>query len=176
MGDILWTTSFLKRKSKEARKVEVLEKAEIFHGLSKKELFEVEKATYTRVYEAGEYIFRKDNPGDGMYIIMEGTVQIVDTRLGSEEEVLLVALQNGDFFGELSLLDESPRSASAKCSRRTEAISFFRADLMDILNRRPIIGSKIIMNVARVLAERLRATNLRLNELESKIEQVDNEQ
>ena len=176
MGEILWANNFFKKKSKEAQKVELLEKAAIFHNLSKKELFEVEKTTYTRIYEPGEYIFRKSNPGDGMYIIVEGSVQIVDERLDDNKEIPLVTLLNGDFFGELSLLDETPRSASAKCNKRTEAISFFRADLLDILNRKPLIGSKIILNVARVLGERLRATNVRLNELESKLNENDNEQ
>ena len=173
MGEFLWANNFLKKKSKEAQKVEIIEKAEIFHGLSKKELFEVEKTTYTRIYHPGEYIFRKSNPGDGMYIIMDGSVQIVDERSDGNEEITLVTLNNGDFFGEISLLDESPRSASAKCNKKTEAMSFFRADLLDILNRRPMIGSKIILNLARVLGERLRATNNRLNELESKLNEID---
>jgi len=175
MGWIMWDNSFLRKRTKEARKVELLEKAVIFQGLSRKELYEVEKVTYDRSYQPGEYIFRKGNPGDGMYIIMEGGVQIVDERGDKGDEVTLIALSDGDFFGEIALLDESARSASAKCTKPTQVIGFFRGDLIDLLNRRPIVGSKIILSVSRVLGERLRKTNDRVNVLEAKLSEMTND-
>lgn len=176
MNSFLWSNVFQKKKSKELIKLEALGNVNIFHGLSRHELMEVEKATYTREYKPGEYIFRKGNPGNGMYIILQGKVMIIDETGIGDEQNILASLESGNFLGELSLLDEAPRSASAYCSEVTEAISFFRGDLLDILNRKPLLGSKIILNVARVLGERLRATNQRVIDLEKHLQSVENDQ
>jgi CRP/FNR family transcriptional regulator, cyclic AMP receptor protein len=172
MSSALWSHIFKKKQTEEERKLQALQSVNIFQGLTANELKEVEAATYTRQYRSGEYIFRQGNPGNGMYIILQGKVAIFnDSGNGVESGNILATVEEGNFLGEFSLLDEAPRSASAYCSENTEAITFFRGDLLDILNRKPLLGSKIILNVARALSERLRAANQRLQECEARLEQ-----
>ena len=90
-----------------------------------------------------------------MYVILEGEIEIKDPKSGN----LFANLSSGDFFGELALLDEEPRSASALCNKPTRLIGFFRTDLLTLIQRYPELGNKILLNLARVLGERLRQTN-----------------
>ncbi|MDA3871216.1 MAG: cyclic nucleotide-binding domain-containing protein [Candidatus Marinimicrobia bacterium] len=168
MNSPLWDNIFKNKKSTKALEFEAIKNANIFDGLKNKELKFVQTMVYLRKFKKGEYIFKKSNPGNGMYIILKGEVQIIDENKKEQKQNLLATLVDGEFFGELSLLDESPRSASALCSDYTEALGFFRSDLLDITNRKPLIGSKIVLNVARILGERLRVTNNKLYEIQHK--------
>ncbi|MEA1985871.1 MAG: cyclic nucleotide-binding domain-containing protein [Candidatus Marinimicrobia bacterium] len=169
MKSPIWTNIFKNKKSKEALEFDAIKEAIIFQGLKNKDLKFIQTMVYSRKYKNGDYIFKKGHPGDGMYIILKGEVQIIDKNNNDSKDILLATLGNKDFFGELSLLDKSSRSASALCSDETEALGFFRGDLLDIVNRKPIIGSKIVLNISRILAERLRVTNNKLYELQKNI-------
>jgi len=161
MESPLWMRIGNKEKTQDERIKEAIKSVTIFKNLSDKELTEVKNAVYNRTYKKGDYIFKQGHPGNGMYIILTGIIQIIQEKSVAEEkkEEIIATLQGGDFVGELSLLDESPRSASALCTELTEVMGFFRGDLMDLVNKRPVLGSKIIINIARVLGERLRISN-----------------
>ncbi len=140
----------------------------IFENLEAKELLEIEKLVHLRAYKPDEYVFRKNAPGEGLYIILQGKIDIlVESENG--EENLMASLKEGDFFGDLSLLDREPRSASAISRDHSELLGFFRPDLTDILKRKPDLGAKILFNVARIIGERLRKTNELLEEAQSKV-------
>lgn len=172
MTSVLWSKIGHKEKSRDEIMMEALGNVNIFRNLTKKELKQVFALVYHRVYKKGDHIFKQGHPGNGMYIILMGTIQIVQEKIEREnkKEEILVTLHSGDFLGEISLLDEAPRSASALCTEQTEVLGFFRGDLMDLMNRKPELGSKIILNIARVLGERLRVTNQLLAELQEKQE------
>jgi len=70
------------------------------------------KKGYTSEHKAGEYIFQEGDLGTEMYIINEGKVEILNV-VGDDEQVLAV-LEKGDFFGEMSVLEDLPRAASAR--------------------------------------------------------------
>ena len=127
----------------------------IFKNLSNKELKEVLKLTHERHYKKDEYIFKKMAPSEGMYVIVSGDVKILDPDTGTS----FALLRNDDFFGELALLDEEPRSASAIAQCPSKLIGFFRTDLLTLIKRSPELGNKILINLARILGERLRKTN-----------------
>ena len=113
MNSPLWDNIFKNKKSTKALEFEAIKNANIFDGLKNKELKFVQTMVYLRKFNKGEYIFKKSNPGNGMYIILKGEVQIIDENKKDQKQNLLATLVDGEFFGELSLLDESPRSASA---------------------------------------------------------------
>ena len=98
-----------------------------------------------------------------MYVIAKGRIDII---LESREEdgipKRLATLGESDFFGELSLLDSDRRSATAKASEASVLIGLFRPDLLDLIERNPHLGSKVLINVARIIGERLRVTDARL--------------
>ena len=132
-----------------------LERIPIFENLLKKELKNIAKLTHEREYKLKEYVFKKHAPAEGMYVILHGEIQIKDPKSGN----IFANLHSGDFFGELALLDEEPRSASAICNVSSRLIGFFRTDLLTLINRYPELGNKILLNLSRVLGERLRETN-----------------
>ena len=132
-----------------------LERIPIFENLLKKELKNIAQLTHEREYKLKEYVFKKHAPAEGMYVILHGEIQIKDPKSGN----IFANLHSGDFFGELALLDEEPRSASAICNVSSRLIGFFRTDLLTLINRYPELGNKILLNLSRVLGERLRETN-----------------
>ncbi len=133
----------------------LLKSIPMFENLLDKELSEVVRLTHERNYKIGEYIFKKLAPAEGMYVILDGLVNIIDPDTNTN----FASLETGDFFGELALLDDEPRSASATAMQPSRLIGFFRTDLLTLMKRDPELGNKILLNLSRVLGERLRKTN-----------------
>ena len=138
--------------------IQVLENVPIFENLTAKELSEVVRLTHERTYKKDEHVFKKLAPAEGMYVILDGGVLITD----SDSKTIFATLESGDFFGELALLDEEPRSASAISTMPSRLIGFFRTDLLTLMKRSPELGNKILLNLSRILGERLRRTNQEL--------------
>jgi len=163
--DSLWGNIFGK-KEKVIRSIEnVLKEVPIFSTLQKRELRNVALIVHERKYTQGEYIFYQDDPGLGMYIIKEGEVSI---KLEVPEKEL-VRLKEGAFFGELALLDESPRSASAVAATSADLIGFFRPDLFKLIEKNPSAGLKIVLKLAQIIGERLRNTNQNFSKAQAEL-------
>jgi CRP-like cAMP-binding protein len=142
-------------------KVDLLRKIPLFEALSRRELRNVVDIIHDRSYEADEYMFEKGQPGAAMFIIRSGTVKIVAPDKKGKE-ITLATLGKDTFVGELALLDDSPRSASAKAEEKTEASAFFRTDLNKLLDTEPLIASKIFKQLSLIIGQRLKATNEQL--------------
>ena len=147
--------NFFRKKDNTDPVLKALERIPIFENLLKKELKNIAQLTHEREYKSNEYVFKKHAPAEGMYVILDGEIKIKDPKSGN----IFASLHSGDFFGELALLDEEPRSASAICTVPSRLIGFFRTDLLTLINRYPELGNKILLNLSRVLGERLRETN-----------------
>lgn len=150
--------NFFKNKESSDPVLQVLGEVPIFENLTPKELKDLARLTHERFYKANEPVFKKLAPGEGMYVILKGTVEIKDP----DSNTTFATLGSGDFFGELALLDEEPRSAMAVATEASELVGFFRTDLLTLMKRGPELGNKILLNLSRVLGERLRRTNLEL--------------
>ena len=114
-------------------------------------------------YSVGETVFATGDPGDSMYVIRKGEVEVF-FKDDTGAKVVLEVAGPGDFFGELSLLDSGPRTASAVVMRDVEALRVDRRDLDDLLKLQP--GSALELLTAmgrrmRVTAELLRHTTSR---------------
>ncbi|OGW44159.1 MAG: hypothetical protein A2Y66_09355 [Nitrospirae bacterium RBG_13_41_22] len=157
----LWENIF-KFRQKETDEIDnVLLKIPVFQGLESRELRTIKRILYQREYKKDEVIFNQGDAGLGMYIIVKGTVEIV---CGPERH-MLAELSEGDFFGELALLDDSPRSATAFSKTPCKILCFFKPELLDIINRNPKLGSKILFKLAWTISERLKITNAQVSEL-----------
>jgi CRP-like cAMP-binding protein len=163
MLDTLWGNIFRHRLKGEERIIDSLRAIPIFGELSDRELRIVEKLVYIRRYAAGEAIFGAGDPSLGMYIVKAGSVQIVRDIPGAQPKLIAV-LTAGDFFGEMGLIDDGPRSASAFACGATETIGFFKPELMSLTSRQPQLGLKIFLRVAKTLSSRLRETHQALDE------------
>ena len=107
-----------------------------------------------RHYAAGATIFRDGEPGGAMYVIRSGQVE---TWLYDEDKhrVVLATFEDGDFFGELSLLDEQPRSATATTLVETDVLVIDRQDLRLLFGQKPDAA----LDVLSVLGKRIRQTD-----------------
>ena len=146
----------------------VLAGVQVFESLSPEELGLVDRIVHRRVYNPREVIVNQGVPGVGMYIIESGSAEVVlDADDGRRTR--LATLTDGNFFGEMSLLDGSPRAASVIATERSQLIGFFRADLMDLIARSPRLGFKIVSRITQLLAERLRSTVKEYRSLEASL-------
>jgi CRP/FNR family cyclic AMP-dependent transcriptional regulator len=163
-GSVIWKNIFSERKLREGTVEQILSKVPAFSNLKTRELKEVAAIVHKREYRSGEPVFYQGDPGLGMYIIQEGEVSIViSDKDGLQKE--LAILSDGDFFGELALLDESPRSAGAICKTDCTLIGFFRPDLFDLIEKKSELGLTIVLKLAEIVAERLRKTDKELSKL-----------
>ena len=128
--------------------------AERFSGALRAELEALQHAGETRRFGAGEIIFSAGDAGDGFYVIESGRVQIVAAFGGAEPRVL-ATIGAGDFFGEMAVLDDAPRSATAKAETDTRAAFISRDDLLDLLDRQP----RLALTLIREFSNRIRALN-----------------
>ncbi len=169
--DFFWSNVFKDRKVVKETIFSVLKRIPIFQDLSDRELKAVERILHIRNYKKDEVIFKEHEPGVGMYIIESGKVNIT---IG-EENKLLVLLSDGDFFGEMALILEGQRTASAIATETTKLLGFFRPDLFHLLETSPKTGNKILQRLAQMIAERLRLGTLENRQLKLRLNQLNKE-
>lgn len=167
--DTLWSNIFKKEHKKEANIYTVLHRIPIFQDLNKKELKAVDRILHRRTYKDEEIIFSESEPGVGMYIIENGKVNIC---IGKKKK-LLALLSDGDFFGEMALLLESPRTATAIADGPLKMLGFFQPDFLGLLETHPRTGNKIMKRLSQMIAERLRQTNAENRVLKNKISEYN---
>ena len=159
----LWENIFKYWNKQENPTKAVLKQIPVFHELSDRQMREIENLCHKRRYKQGETVFKRLAPGEGMFIIISGTIEIFTTDKNGNNNILAV-LNNGEFFGELSLLDSDTRSATAIASKDSQLLAFLRPDLQSFSKRNPQTGNKILFNLARVMATRLRKTSEQMSE------------
>lgn len=170
VGDALWGNVFRKDSDEKASTVSLLKKVPIFKGMHRTELHELEKIIHRRRYQADETIFYEGEPGVGMYIVQDGSIGIYKEKGGDNRE-LLAELSHGEFFGELALLDESPRSAAAVALEDCKILGLFRPDLLELIERKPRLGNKLLFQLAHMIGERLKHTNEELQAVWAKLDE-----
>jgi CRP/FNR family cyclic AMP-dependent transcriptional regulator len=143
----------------------ILEKIPVFEGFSPRELAALARVLHRREYLPDEVIIRQDEPGLGMYIIQSGQAAVISGR----DDVQLSVLDDGDFFGEVSLLDETPRSATVVARTHCQILGFFQSDLFALIERDPRFGVKIVIRVAKIIGDRLRKANQQVLSLTERV-------
>jgi uncharacterized membrane protein len=106
-----------------------------------------------KMFAQGDVVFAQGDEGDAMYLIKEGAVDIVASSGG--QRVILTSLFGGQYFGELSLLDGAPRSATAVATRPTQVLLLERDDFVEFVRKRP----EAALSIMHEIGERMRATN-----------------
>ncbi len=125
----------------------------LFTGVSEEFLNNIEGGFQPLHLAPNEVIFREGDPGNCLYLIAEGQVKITKNTNGSNEQVLSI-LQADDFFGEMAVLDEKPRSASAITVGQTALWQITQSQFQAIIvNRYP----EIAINLIRIIIDRIRS-------------------
>jgi uncharacterized membrane protein len=143
--------------------VELLRGISLFEGLADDDLHALAVNVTPRTYKAGQMIFNQGDAAGEMYIVADGHVNIHLPGDGSMR-VSLKDIAKGEYFGELSLFDDKPRSASALATGDAMLLELTRDTLSTYLERRP----RAAMAILRTMSERLRETNALLTERAAK--------
>jgi CRP/FNR family transcriptional regulator, cyclic AMP receptor protein len=138
--------------------LEILAQIDLFNGLPQGHLRRVVDIGVEEQYRSGATIFSEGEPGDKFYLLIEGAVRISRIVPGMGEEALAV-LRPGNYFGEMSLIDDAPRSATAMCHEKCRLFVVNRRDLEDLLFVDRDLAYELLWNWVRTLSRRLRATN-----------------
>jgi CRP/FNR family cyclic AMP-dependent transcriptional regulator len=137
------------------------EKVDLFRerGLSAAEMKLLATFSSEERFREGSMIFREGEKGDKLYIVLDGRVRISKFIPGVGEEALAV-LDRGDFFGEMALIDDKPRSADAKAHEGgATVLSIDRATLNEILSMDPHASLQFLNLLCRMISRRLREIN-----------------
>lgn len=155
--DATWGAVF-DRKSKakvERSIIDVLKAVPIFEELSNREIQNIARIAYQRHYSAGEVIIHEGQNAAGMYIMVDGQAEV--TKSLEDGTILhLTTLENSGLFGDVGLLDSSPRTATVKATRDSSIIGFFRPELLELMNSNPRLASKVIFKLGQILTARFR--------------------
>jgi CRP/FNR family transcriptional regulator, cyclic AMP receptor protein len=134
---------------------------ELFSGLKPVALDLVARIATEETHKRGEKIFRHGDPGEKLYLILEGKVRISREVPGMGEEALAV-LGPGQLFGEMALLDESPRSADANVHETCRLLAVPRDAFDDLLFLNKDLAYEVLWSIVKMLLRRLRETNDKL--------------
>lgn len=140
------------------KKIKFLNGISIFNNLDSNLLGRIINITYTKVYKKGEIIFNEGEIGKAVFIVASGSVEITK-KISEHEESILIILCPGDFFGEMALLEELPRSATARAIEDSEIYIIYKVNFDSLIEKYPQVGLKIIRNLATILSKRLRKTS-----------------
>ena len=136
--------------------VDVLAKIPLFRVLSHEGISAAARAGLTRICAPGQIICYQGDPGDHLYAVIEGLVKIVFTSERGDEMVLNI-LGSEEIFGELALLDGSPRSASVLALKSTSVFVLPRRQLLELMSVNPGLADeflKLIGKIVRNLTEK----------------------
>jgi len=132
----------------------------LFAELDDRELASIAAVAKSRRYDKDDVVFHADESGDIFCLIKEGQVKV--TMISPEgKEIILTILGPGDFFGEMALLDNEPRSASVIATEALEILTIWRSDFLHILSENFGITQKVLAELSR----RLRSASNRIESL-----------
>jgi len=153
----LWQNLFRPKEDRTSEVTDMWMSTPLFEKITKRECRDLVKTMHPRHYKKGEMVFSSGDIGASIVLIRSGGIEIKAT------EKLLAELVAGDFFGEVALIIDEPRTADAIASEDSELIFFLRTDLDEWVKRSPKSGAQFMLNIATVLAARLRHTNILLS-------------
>ena len=134
--------------------VDFLKKVPLFSELDEGELHQLASVVREQHYRKHTTIVHVDDPGSSLYILKSGLVKItIEDQHG--DEMILRILYPTDFFGEMSLLDGMPRSATVTAQESSEVLTIAREHFLNIIEQSP----KILLKMTAVLSKRLRKAN-----------------
>jgi len=138
----------------------ILEKVPLFYGLSPEAMQNLVQATTRKTYPKDTTLVEENETGETLYMIFSGKVKV--TNIGPDgKEVILSVLGPGEFFGEMALLDDEPRSATVVTMEKTEMISLRRKEFFFLLENNKEILAKLLSTISG----RLRHANAQIRSL-----------
>jgi CRP-like cAMP-binding protein len=141
-------------KDADAQKIGMLKNIPIFSQLTSKEILELDELLHERIYEKDEIIFEEGDLGHGIYVVVSGKLRVIPGH--QLMKTLVLEIGPGELLGELSLFEESPRTATVAAIERTVMVALFQAEFSSLLSKNKSIGVKVLSEIARTLIRRAR--------------------
>jgi CRP-like cAMP-binding protein len=149
-----------------------LKQADIFYNFSDSQLNLIAEICQQQEYTTGEIIFYERTNCDELYIIIDGVVDILvnptlvgDHHNQDQPAVTIATLRRGQSFGEIALVDQGLRSATARAAQdKTQVIIVPRDSIIDICQTNTDLGYRLMLNLAADLAFKIRSTDLKIRE------------
>jgi len=138
--------------------VDILGKVPVFSALSTGNMTRIAALGHEESHPYGATIFAEGDVGDKFYVVLEGAVRVSRIVPGMGEEALAI-VKAGSFFGEMSLIDEAPRSAHALVHEKCRLFVIARRELEDLLFVDRDLAYELLWSFVRTLSRRLRDTN-----------------
>ena len=144
----------------------LFQKIYLFQDIKEDELHQVLNRTSPREFSAGEVIIQEGDPGDSLFIMQGGEVEItkqltlvLDEDTPKERVMIRLNAENGVYFGEMALLENETRSATVTASTDCALLELHQKDFLDLIDQNPAMGVKLLLRLAQVLSRHLRKTN-----------------
>ena len=144
----------------------LFQKIYLFQDIKEDELHQVLNRTSPREFSAGEVIIQEGEPGDSLFIMQAGEVEItkqltlvLDEDTPKERVMIRLNAENGVYFGEMALLENETRSATVTASTDCALLELHQKDFLDLIDQNPAMGVKLLLRLAQVLSRHLRKTN-----------------
>lgn len=147
-------------------KLDTLKRIPLFRHLTYQELVKVLNITYLEEFTGGADIVREGTEGEELYIILSGRVVV---KKGGQE---IVELHPGVHFGEMALVDQSPRSATVCAKDPTRVLVIGRKQFYGLIRKEPVLAVKLLWSFVQVLSHRLRETNEQLQGAKSELQEA----
>jgi len=144
--------------------VDTLEAAGIFQGFERDELERIVARGQAIEFQEAAVLFREGDRAEGFHIVLSGSVRLMKTLPHVGDEAMAFA-QTGDFFGEMALIDDMPRSATAVAHEDCRVFILRKADFLDLTYSDPALGCKVLWALCRTFSRRLRETTERFSTL-----------
>jgi signal transduction histidine kinase len=129
-----------------------LESCELFRGLAGEEFQSLRHIAQERAFAAGARIFSEGDSGDGVYVIRDGLVEIAHI-VGEHARRVFSQFGPGDIFGEMAVIEDMPRSATAIAAKETKVYFIPRSEMITLLRRSPALSFKLLQEVSRRLRD-----------------------
>ncbi len=163
----------VRKVNKTSEYVSILRQTDIFYDFTEPQLRMVAALCSEITSKAGKIIFEENSAGDELYVIVKGEVDILlnpaliqsTTTEQSSRLLTIVTLRRGQIFGEIALVDQGLRSASARCTSKRARLLVIPSDrLTKLCDNYPDLGYRLMRNIAAELAFKIRGTDLLIRE------------
>ena len=142
----------------------------IFKDLDKRELEMVHQYVFEQRVKKDSVLFMEDMPGELLYIIMSGAVEIIKD-IKDNEKIVLATMGADEIIGEMSLIDSEPRSATAVTIEDSVLLVIQKQNFSKILQSDPHIAAKILMGLLKIISKRLRVTDKKIEDIKKIVEE-----
>jgi CRP-like cAMP-binding protein len=143
--------------SKAAETADFIKTVRLFREFHQPELVALTGRLRERRLRKGQVLFREGEPGEEMFLVREGTILVSKAVTGKVEQIL-ARFGPGDFFGEMSLFDRSPRSATIQAESEAVLLALDRDNLNGLIQVNPRAAAAFFYSLAQVFIERLRTS------------------